>query len=68
MTKQEFIARAKALYRIGNMGDSDNPARPAWVNPSTVSGVCANLDRMFRDLEDGGIITGEERQAIYDTL
>jgi hypothetical protein len=30
--------------------------------------VCANLDRMFRDLEEGGILTGDERQAIYDTL
>lgn len=68
MTKQEFLAMAKAMYRVGNMGDSDNPERPAWVNPSTVSGICANLDRMFRDLEEGGILTGDERQAIYDTL
>lgn len=66
MTKQEFLAMAKAMYRVGNMGDSDNPARPDWVNPSTVSGVCANLDRMFRDLEEGGILTGDERAARLD--
>lgn len=68
MTKQEFLAKAKAMYRVGNMGDSDNPARPDWVNPSTVSAVCANLDRLFRDLEEGGVLTDNERQAIYDTL
>ena len=68
MTKQEFLAMAKAMYRVGNMGDSDDPARPDWVNPSTVSGVCANLDRLFSDLEAGGILTGDERQTIYDTL
>lgn len=68
MTKQEFLAMAKAMYRVGNMGDSDNPARPDWVNPSTVSAVCANLDDMFLALEAGGVLSGEERSAIYDTL
>jgi hypothetical protein len=68
MTKQEFIAAAKALYRVGNMGDSDNPARPDWINPSTVSAVCGNLDSMFHELEVAGILTDDERQRIYDTL
>lgn len=68
MTKQEFLTMARKMYRVGNMGDSDNPARPDWVNPSTVNAVCANFDAMFRDLEAGGVLSGDERQAIYDSL
>lgn len=69
MTKQEFIAKAKALYRIGNLADShDNPDRPDWTHHSMVSSVGSNLDTMFREMEMAGVLTADERQDIYDTL
>ena len=67
MTKQEFIATLAKLYRVGNASDSDN--RETWTHPNMAGGACCRLlDEMTRKLEDCGVLSAEERQALYDTL
>lgn len=68
MTKQEFIAHFVAMYRAGNRADSDDQALD-WTRPAMAGEACCRpLDLMMQQMVVHGVLTDDERQAIYDTL
>lgn len=69
MTKQEFLKTVAKLYAVGNMSDSDNPARPDWVKPEMAGDACcAALDSMLHAMQLANVLTDEEVQAFYDNM
>ena len=69
MTRSDFLSHIAALYRVGNMSDSDNPARPKWVKPAMAGeACCSKLDEIMHELVRIGVLTGEEEQRFYDEL
>lgn len=69
MTKQEFVAHFTAMYRVGNMADSDSPQREGWTHHTMAAESCCQpLDAMMHSLVLNGVFTDAERQEIYDTL
>ncbi len=69
MTKQAFLNHVIALYRVANMADSDNADRASWTKVSMAGETCCqHLDAMLRAMLADGILTGEEHQALYDTI
>ena len=67
MTKAEFIAHFKAMYRVGNRSDADE--HEDWTDADMAGYACCRpLDEMSRGLVKAGVWTEEERQAVYDDL
>ena len=66
-TKEAFLKHVTAIYRIGNLSDSDN--RPSWTKPE-MAGLagCSALDSMLREMETCGALSADERQAFYDNM
>lgn len=69
MTKQQYLNKLAALYRVANMADSDNPERPDWVQPD-MAGIagCALFDAAIHAMVKCGAITADDRDAFYDNL
>lgn len=69
MTKAQFLAHVAALYRVGNLSDSDSPEREVWTKPAmSGNACCATLDTMLRTMVTEGILTVEECQNFYDDM
>ena len=69
MTKQEFMNHFTAMYRVGNLSDSDNEDREDWTHPYMAGNACCRaLDRMADELVNCSVWSEEERQTVYDTL
>lgn len=69
MTKAQFIEMFKAMYRVGNMSDSDSESREDWTDEAMSGPACCQLlDKMSGELVKCGVLTEEERQEIYNDL
>ena len=70
MTKAEFLANVRKLYRVGNASDShDSPERETWTNPAMAGeACCAQLDKLMHGLVASRVISADECQEFYDTL
>lgn len=69
MTKVEFIAHFKAMYRVGNRSDTPVGEHEEWTHPRMAGDACCRmLDKMGHSLVECGVLTQEEHQAIYDDL
>lgn len=69
MTKAQFLAHVAAIYRLGNLSDSDSPDRADWTRPEMAAGACCGaLDDMLRAMVECGALTADEKQELYDTL
>lgn len=69
MTKAQFLQHIAALYRVGNLSDSDSDQREDWTVPAMAAGACCGaLDDMLREMVKAGALTGEEVQEFYDGM
>lgn len=70
MTKEQFLAHIKALYRLGNRSDSDeHPSDESWTVPAMAGSLlCAKLDVLLHDLLHADVLTADEHQKLYDEL
>lgn len=69
MTKAQFLQSVAALYRVGNLSDSDSQEREDWAKPAMAgTACCAILDVMLRNMTREGVLTAEECQAFYDSM
>jgi hypothetical protein len=64
MEKTEFLALIAKIYRLANMSDSDNPAKPAWMHATDCAVICGALD----DAMQSRSFNANERQEFYDNL
>lgn len=73
MTKQEFLAHVAALYRVGNLSDSDSKEREDWTRPAMAAQACCGalddmLREMLREMRAAGVLTADEHQRFYDDM
>ena len=69
MTKQQFLTSVAALYRVGNLSDSDSEEREDWTAPAMAGAACcAALDSMLREMTQSGVLTPYECQSFYDNM
>ena len=65
MSKSEFLQTLARLYRVCNMADSDNPAKPEWMTPDMAGKYgCAAFDSVMQS----PAFSNEDRACFYDNL
>ncbi len=72
MTKEEFLAKIRDLYRVMAAADGDDEFKKAagaeWLTWEISEFGCQGLDTILESMVNCDMITAEERQTVYESL